>query len=112
MAEENEASDGERGQRLDVWLWHARMTKSRTLASKLIDEGKIRVNRVKIAKSSHNIKPGDVITAVFHGKPRVLRVRLLSKRRGPPAEARVLYDDIAPTGEDNGPAATSLLKTE
>ena len=51
-------------QRVDQWLWFARITKSRTLAQNLVARGKVRVNRVKIDKPSTLVKAGDVLTVV------------------------------------------------
>ena len=50
------------GQRLDQWLWFARITKSRTLAQALIERGKVRVNKERVVKPSHNLRPGDALT--------------------------------------------------
>ena len=82
--------------RLDKWLWHARLVKSRTLASRLVTEGKVRVNREKVTKPAYSIKPGDVITAAIHARIRVLRVLHLGARRGPASEAQALYEDLSP----------------
>jgi len=89
--------DGEepgRAQRLDKWLWHGRFVKTRGLASRLISGGMVRVNRERVAKPSHTVRPGDVITATIAGRVRVVRVLGIGDRRGPPAEARLLYEDI------------------
>jgi ribosome-associated heat shock protein Hsp15 len=91
--DEDESSD----QRLDKWLWHARLVKSRTLASRLVTEGKVRVNREKVTKPAHSIKPGDVITAVVHARIRVLKIQHLGARRGPASEAQTLYEDLSPS---------------
>lgn len=85
---------GPQSQRLDQWLWFARIVKSRTLAATLISEGKIRVNRDRVEKPSQAIKPGDVITSGIQRQVRVLRVVAIGKRRGPAAEAQALYDDL------------------
>lgn len=83
-----------RSQRLDKWLWHGRFVKTRSLASRLVADGKIRVNREKVLKPSHNVQAGDVITGTFGGHVRVVKVVGLAERRGPPAEARTLYEDL------------------
>ncbi len=83
-------------QRLDKWLWHARLTKSRSVASKLIEDGKVRLNREKILKPSQTAKVGDVITLVFKGRVRVCRVLAMSDRRVGPSDAAALYDDLTP----------------
>lgn len=94
--EPDEIELGQDRQRLDQWLWFARVVKSRTLAATLISEGKIRVNRVKAEKASHLVKLGDVITSGVHRQVRVLKVQAIGKRRGPPAEAQSLFEDLTP----------------
>jgi ribosome-associated heat shock protein Hsp15 len=88
-----------RTQRLDKWLWFARITKSRTLAVGLITGGKIRVNRLKTLKPSQLVKSGDVITCAARKGVRVLRVRAPGHRRGPAAEANALYEELTLVGE-------------
>ncbi len=81
--------------RLDKWLWYTRLVKSRTLAAGLVVAGKVRVNRIRVDKASHALRVGDVVTAVVHLRVRVLKVQALGIRRGPPAEARALYEDLS-----------------
>ena len=83
-------------QRIDRWLWFARIAKSRTLAQALIERGKVRMNRVKIDKTSTTVRLGDVLTLSLG--PRVLSIEVLGigSRRGPAAEAQALYRDLAP----------------
>ena len=88
--------DARETQRLDKWLWHARIIKSRSLAAQLVTQGKFRINREKVLKPAFCIKSGDVITTSLFGKLRVLQVVGFSNRRGPAVEARTLYDDITP----------------
>jgi ribosome-associated heat shock protein Hsp15 len=104
-------------QRLDKWLWFARVVRSRTLAAGLVAAGKIRVNRVKAEKPSHIIKPGDVVTSAAKKDVRVLRVVAVGVRRGPASEAAALYEELtegrtAPPGADAraGSSAESPLK--
>jgi ribosome-associated heat shock protein Hsp15 len=80
--------------RLDKWLWQARLSKSRTLAQKWIEAGAVRVNRVAAAKTSALVKPGDVLTFAQGPVIRVVRILAFGHRRGPPAEARALYEDL------------------
>jgi ribosome-associated heat shock protein Hsp15 len=86
----------ENRQRLDKWLWFARLTKSRTLAQKLVAAGKVRINREKTDDPSDLIKPGDVLTISQESGVRVLKVAASGLRRGPPADARLLYEDLSP----------------
>jgi ribosome-associated heat shock protein Hsp15 len=85
-------------QRLDKWLWFARVCKSRTLAAQLVQDGKVRINRVRAAKPSQAVRPGDVLTIALRGNIEVLKVRAPGSRRGPPAEARQLYEALASLG--------------
>ena len=82
-------------QRLDKWLWFARVTKSRTLAAQLVQDGKVRVNRAKAAKPSHTVRSGDVLTIALRGNVEVLKVLAPGARRGPPSEARLLYEVLS-----------------
>jgi ribosome-associated heat shock protein Hsp15 len=88
--------DARETQRLDKWLWHARIIKSRSLAAQLVMQGKFRINRERVLKPAHCVKSGDVITTALFGKVRVLQVIGFSDRRAPAIEARTLYDDITP----------------
>lgn len=81
-------------QRLDKWLWFARVLKSRTLAATAVSEGKVRVNKVRAAKPAQMIKPGDVLTIALREKVLILKMVLPGVRRGPPPEARTLYEDL------------------
>lgn len=86
-------------QRLDKWLWFARLAKTRSLAARLVEGGKVRVNREKILKPAQNVRSGDVITAAIGGGVRVVRIAAAGSRRGPASEARELYDDLTPARE-------------
>lgn len=82
--------------RLDKWLWHARFFKSRTQAAAFCAEGRLRLNRRHIDRAHALVRVGDVLTFALGKLVRVVQVRALGARRGPPAEARLLYDDLAP----------------
>lgn len=106
-AEPRPASDT--SQRLDKWLWFARVAKSRTLAATAVTDGKIKVNRVRADKPSQTVKIGDVITSRINRTVRVLRVAALGKRRGPPAEAQGLYQDLTPPADP--PASSGAARS-
>jgi ribosome-associated heat shock protein Hsp15 len=78
-------------QRLDKWLWFARVMKSRTAAAQLVESGKVRVNRARVVKPSHSLRRGDVLTIALRGEVRVIEVLAMGLRRGPPQEAQLLY---------------------
>ena len=82
-------------QRLDRWLWCARVAKTRALCARLVEQGSVRVNRQPTDKAHARLRPGDVLTmALGQGPVRVWRVRALAARRGPAEEARGLYEDL------------------
>ena len=83
-------------QRVDQWLWFARIAKSRTLAPALVARGKVRINRTRIEKPSATVKQGDVLTLALGPTVRVLEILAIGTRRGPSTEAQLLYRDLAP----------------
>jgi ribosome-associated heat shock protein Hsp15 len=87
--------------RLDRYLFFIRLVKSRTLAQGLIEEGHVRLNGKRVAKTSEEVRMGSIIALPLRGRTRVLRVISLPSRRGPASEARLAYEEI-----DEGAAAT------
>jgi len=87
---------GEGRQRIDKWLFFARIVKSRSLAAKLVQAGKVRLNREKIDQAAHAVKPGDVLTISLERRILVCRILQPGTRRGPAEEARTLYEDMSP----------------
>jgi len=81
-------------QRLDKWLWHARVVKARTSSAALIEAGHVRINGVREKSPGHAVKLGDVLTIGLDNSVRVLKVAGFSERRGDAAVARVLYEDL------------------
>ena len=81
-------------QRLDKWLWHARVVKARTSAAELVEAGHVRINGVRERAPGHGVKPGDVLTIGLDRSVRVLKVIGFAERRGDAASARGLYDDL------------------
>lgn len=84
--------------RLDKWLFHARLFKSRGLASERIEGGGVRLNGQPCRKPGHVVRVGDELVVSAHGQVRALRVEALGTRRGPASEAQTLYRDL---GEDS-----------
>jgi ribosome-associated heat shock protein Hsp15 len=90
--------DGNR-QRIDRWLWHARLVKTRSLAAELAASGHVRLNGKRIEAPGRAVRPGDVLTIALTNSVKVLRITDLAARRGGSGEAKRLYDDL------NGPTA-------
>jgi len=82
--------------RLDKWLWFARFVKSRSLATRLVVDGRMRVNGEPTQKAHYSMKVGDVLTFALGQHIRVIKVVALGTRRGPAAEAQTLYEDLDP----------------
>ena len=82
--------------RLDKWFWYARFIKSRSLATKLCNSGKVRVNGGLIKKAHQSVAPGDVLTFPVGPNIRVIKIIKLGNRRGPAKEAQALYEDLQP----------------
>ncbi|MEM8632414.1 MAG: RNA-binding S4 domain-containing protein [Pseudomonadota bacterium] len=82
--------------RLDKWLWQARFFKTRSLATRIVAAGGVRVNSVKVSKASRMVTPGDTLTFMQGRAVRVVRIEVLGDRRGPAPEAYALYTDLSP----------------
>ena len=87
--------EGER-QRVDRFLWHARLARTRTLAAKLAASGHVRVNGRRIDAPGRGLKLGDVLTLASGGRVRVLKVLSFAPRRGGSDTACRLYEDLSP----------------
>jgi ribosome-associated heat shock protein Hsp15 len=79
--------------RLDQWLWFARFAKSRSLAARLCAAGAVAINGAAARKPNQTVRVGDVVVVPQGGWLRTVRVLALGVRRGPAAEARLLYAD-------------------
>jgi ribosomal 50S subunit-recycling heat shock protein len=81
--------------RADVWLWRARFFKTRSLAAKFVDEGRVRLTRSgqesRLDKCARPVKVGDALVFALGGRLIAVTVLALGERRGPAAEARTLY---------------------
>jgi ribosome-associated heat shock protein Hsp15 len=77
--------------------------KHRSLASELVEGGHVRLNRVRITKTSHPVKPEDVLTIAINNDVKVVKVLAETDKRGPAPEARLLYQDLT-AGLSNGAA--------
>ena len=88
-------SSGKLGLRIDKWLWQARFFKTRSLAAKLVQSGKLRINGDLISKPARNVSAGDVLTFPQELETRVIEIVELGTRRGPAPEAQILYTDLS-----------------
>jgi len=82
-------------QRIDKWLWHARMVRTRTDAAALATAGFVRLNGKRMTAAAQPVRVGDVVTLALDRSVRVLRVVGICRRRGDAPAARALYPDLA-----------------
>jgi ribosome-associated heat shock protein Hsp15 len=84
--------------RADVWLWRARFFKTRSLAAKFLEEGRVRLTRARMEtrldKPSRTLHPGDQLVFVLGERVIAVRVEAAGERRGPAGEARRLYSPL------------------
>jgi ribosome-associated heat shock protein Hsp15 len=83
-------------QRIDKWLWHARVVRTRSAAASLAGAGLVRINGARVDAPSRSVRAGDVVTVALDSRVRILKVLGQSERRGSADEARVLFDDLTP----------------
>jgi len=76
--------------RIDKWLWAARFFKTRSLAAKAVDGGRVRLNGAG-AKPSRALKVGDELAIRVGELEWVVEVLALARNRGPAAQAVLLY---------------------
>ena len=83
-------------QRIDKWLWHARVVRTRTSASTLASEGHVRLNGERVTAASRIVKRGDVVTVALDRTIRILKVTAFAERHDDADAARVLFEDLTP----------------
>ena len=96
MARNEEQPAGQARQRIDKWLFFARLRKSRSLAAKSVESGDVSVNGVNIRQPSYAVRPGDVVVISLDRHDMVVKVLQPGEHRGPYEEARLLYSDMTP----------------
>jgi ribosome-associated heat shock protein Hsp15 len=76
--------------RMDKWLWAARFFKTRSLAARACELGRVQSNG-QPAKAAREVRIGDMLRVTNEGGDFQLEVRLLSEVRGPASVAQTLY---------------------
>ncbi|RDV03789.1 RNA-binding S4 domain-containing protein [Undibacter mobilis] len=102
MSDLRQTSQGPGGgaekQRIDKWLWHARMVRTRSDAARLVDAGHARVNGQRVTAPAHLLRAGDVITLALDRSVRVVEVLRFSDRRGAARDAAATYRMLENSG--------------
>ncbi|TXS56072.1 RNA-binding S4 domain-containing protein [Streptomyces sp. t39] len=82
--------------RVDVWVWSARLTKTRSQASAACRAGHVRVNGERV-KPAQPVRVGDQVRVFHAGRERIVVIaQILRKRVGPPAAAQAYVDNSPP----------------
>ncbi|MBX3478980.1 MAG: RNA-binding S4 domain-containing protein [Caulobacter sp.] len=84
--------------RADVWLWRARFFKTRSVAARFVEGGRIRMTRIgvetRLDKPSRTLHPGDQLVFALGGRLIAVRIEQAGERRGSATEARALYSPL------------------
>ena len=96
-------------QRIDKWLFFARVVKSRSLAAKLAVAGLDRVGGLRRLVAIDADAPGDVLTITLERRILIYKVVDPGTRRGPAEEARKLYEDLSPAPAPKGEAPADAI---
>jgi ribosome-associated heat shock protein Hsp15 len=83
-------------QRIDKWLWHARVVRTRSAAAELVTSGHVRLNGARMTTPSRLVRVDDVATIALDRQVRILKVAGFEERRGGSESARGLYADLTP----------------
>jgi ribosome-associated heat shock protein Hsp15 len=86
-------------QRIDKWLWHARIVLTRSDSAELAARGRVRLNGVRETSPGHGVKADDVLTVALDARVLVLKVTAFTERRGDAQAACGLYEDSAISGD-------------
>ncbi len=81
-------------QRIDRWLWHARLVRTRGAAAALAGAGYVRVNGARVDAPGRMVRIGDVITVALDRRVRVVKVCGFRERRGPAGTGETLYEEL------------------
>jgi ribosome-associated heat shock protein Hsp15 len=84
--------------RIDKWLWAARFFKTRAMASRACDLGRIQSNG-QLAKPARDVRIGDMLRIINEGGEFQVEVLLLSEVRGPASVAQTLYEETEASRE-------------
>lgn len=94
--------EGDR-QRIDRWLWHARVVKTREIAKALVEGGHVRVDGERETKAGSPVRRGHTLTITLPSRVLVLKVTDFAERRVSATLAATLYEDFSPPPPPRGP---------
>ena len=84
--------------RIDIWLWRARFFRTRALAQRFVEEGRVRLTRAgqesRLDKPSRVVRAEDILVFALGSKLVAVQVLGPGERRGPASEAQGLYRPV------------------
>lgn len=84
--------------RIDKWLWHVRLFKTRSLAADAVNGGKVKLDGERV-KAAHVVRVGQNVSVTLDDRALEVEVLALPTRRGPAAQAQACYAETAPSVE-------------
>ncbi len=97
-------------QRIDKWLWHARVVRTRSDAAALVEAGHVRLNGKRTTAAGQPVRVGDVLTLALDRSVRVLAVAGFHQRRGSAPAARALYRDLTTASGNRASAVAGAAR--
>ncbi|MBK9251642.1 MAG: RNA-binding S4 domain-containing protein [Proteobacteria bacterium] len=88
------SAESDNRHRIDKWLWHVRLFKSRSLASEAVGGGKVKLDGERV-KPAHEVRIGQRLSVTVGDRAMELEVLRLPARRGPAPEAQACYAETA-----------------
>jgi ribosome-associated heat shock protein Hsp15 len=99
-------------QRIDKWMWHARVVRTRSAAAALVEAGLVRINGVRCDAASRPVRANDVVTIALDSHVRILKVLAYAERRGSFEVAKALFEELTPPPQPKPEVPPSATREE
>jgi len=84
--------------RIDKWLWHVRLFKTRSLAAEAVNGGRVKLDGERV-KAAHVVRIGQRVSITLDARVMEVEVKSLPPRRGPATQAQACYLETAQSAE-------------
>ncbi|CAI3924171.1 MULTISPECIES: S4 domain-containing protein [Commensalibacter] len=81
-------------QRIDIWLWHARIYKTRSISTRFVSQNIFRINACSVCKPAYQVKLNDILTFPWNDTIRVIKILNLTKQRVAGKNISLIYQEI------------------
>ena len=98
MKRQQDVSDAGERHRIDKWLWHVRIFKTRSLASEAVSGGKVKLDGDRV-KPAHEVRVGQLLNITLGERAIEVEILALPPRRGPASEAQACYAETPGSAE-------------